>query len=93
MKFLDHKSTDSSQWEFYKQLEMIPECIPSPLDRANHFSSLLNLCWRPLLGLLIDELIPEQRVDYLERCWTLNELEEGNKSQSNSLHRFFVLIS
>jgi hypothetical protein len=93
MKFLGRKSTDSSQWEFYKQLEMIPECIPNPLDKANYVGSVLNVCWRPLLGLLIDELIAEQRVDYLERCWLLNEFEVGKKSQSNSLHRFFVLIS
>jgi hypothetical protein len=93
MKFLNSKSTTSSQWKIYKQLEMIPNSIPNPFNRANYFNSALNLGWRPLLNLLIDELIEEQRVDYLERCWSSNEFEEDKKSQSNSLHKFFVLIS
>jgi len=93
MKFLGSRSTNSSQWNAYKQMEMIPKSIPNPIDRANYFSSALNLCWRPLLGLLIDELIEEQRVEYLDRCWLLNEFEGGKKIKSNSLYRFFVLIS
>jgi hypothetical protein len=93
MKYLNHNSTKGSQWDVYKQLELIPESVSQPVERPNHFVSGLNSLWRPLLGVLIDELVEEQRVEYLDRCWSLNEFGKGEKSPSNSLQRFWVLIN
>ncbi len=92
MKSLDPKFTTNLQWDIYKNLEMIPVSAPNPSRRANHFSSVLNFGWRPLLGLLIDELVEDQRVEYLDRCWSLKEFEGDDNSQPSPLHQFFVLI-
>lgn len=92
MNFLDQSLSSSAQWRTYQQLELIPETIPNPAEQANPLASTLNLLWRPLLGLLIDELIEEQRVEYLDRCWALNQFDE-EQSVSNSLQRFWTLIN
>lgn len=93
MKSLNPSLKNSSQWNVYKRLELIPESVSQPADRPSHFISGLNLLWRPLLGLLIEELVEEQRVEYLDRCWSLNEFGKGEKSPTNSLQRFWVLIN
>jgi hypothetical protein len=89
MNFLSRNSVNSSQWNAYKQLEQIPDTVSNP--NRTKLTPGLNLFWRPLLSLLIDELVEEQRVEYLDRCWSLNE--SGQKqSRSNSLRRFWELI-
>jgi hypothetical protein len=92
MKFSRRDLTNSSQWAAYRQLEQIPDSIPNPNRRTNRLASCLNPVWRSLLTLLMDELVTEQRVEYLDRCWTLNELGEGDRVRSNSLQRFGKLI-
>lgn len=91
--FSDKKLTSDSQWRTYQQLELIPKTIANPAHRANPLASTLNFLWRPLLGLLIDELIEEQRVEYLDRCWLLNKFGEQDQSASKSLQRFWTLIN
>lgn len=93
MAFPDQKLTSRSQWRSYQQLELIPEMISNPVDRANPFTSALNKLWRPLLNLLMDELVEEQRVEYLDRCWALDEFDEADPLSSKSLQRFWTLIN
>jgi len=93
MKFLEDRAASQTQWDGYRQLELISELVPNPIDHKNPLASGLNLVWRPLLHLLIDELIAEQRVEYLERCWALNELGRGHQSPDNSLHRLWILMN
>ncbi|MGB5963008.1 MAG: hypothetical protein WBG73_20395 [Coleofasciculaceae cyanobacterium] len=88
MNFLSRNSVKGSQWNAYKQLEQIPDTVSNP--NKTQLTPGLNVFWRPLLALLIDELVEEQRVEYLDRCWSLNE--PGQKSRSNSLQRFWELI-
>lgn len=93
MKLSAQHLTSDSQWQAYQQLELIPAFIPNPTSQANPLASALNYLWRPFLGLLIDELVEEQRVEYLDRCWALNGLDEKEQSASISLHRFWVLMN
>lgn len=93
MESLNHRLTQRSQWAVYQQLEQIPETVDNPADGANPVISGLNLLWRPFLALLIDELIEEQRVEYLDRCWSLNEFGQGERSSSSSLQRLWVLMN
>lgn len=93
MTFSNKKLTSNSQWRTYQQLELIPESIANPAHQANPITSKLNLLWRPLLHVLMDELVEEQRVEYLDRCWALNEFGESEQLASNSLQRFWALIN
>jgi hypothetical protein len=89
---LNHKQVHDSQWQAYKRLESIPEFVPDP--RIPEVRSVLGLgwLWRGLLHLLVDELVAEQQVEYLERCWELDVSGQSEKSPSNSLHRLWVLM-
>ena len=91
MKFSIHNTTSGSQWDAYQELELIPSGS-NPAHRKHSFTSWLNVVWRPLLALLIDELVEEQRVEYLDRCWSLQASDDGNRSTTNSLQRFWNLI-
>jgi hypothetical protein len=94
MRFLEHRAASRLQWHAYKQMELIPEPRPNPADQSSPLTSGLNLLWRALLNLLVAELIAEQReVEYLDRCWLLNESDEQQQSLSNSLQRFWMLIN
>ena len=92
MKFSESYTTSHRQWAAYKQLELIPVPTANPANRGNHLASGLNLLWRPLLNLLMDELVVEQQVEYLDRCWSLNELSQGGQVSTHSLQRFWMLI-
>ena len=84
--------TNNKQWQTYKQLELISDSVPNPDVRASTFTSGLNFAWRSLLSLLMDELVDEQQVEYIERCWALNEF--GQKAKPSSpLQRLWVLMN
>lgn len=91
MEFLNHNSTKDAQWRAYKQLELVPESLPK--HDANNISFKLGLgwLWRGLLSLLMDELIDEQQVDYLERCWALNETRQAD-NPGNTMKRLWTLM-
>jgi hypothetical protein len=94
MKFLDYNEIeiDRYQWEAYKQLELLPD-----VERPNHhhapFKFGIERVWRTLISLLLDELVIEQKIDYLDRCWGSNDLGDGKRSPSQTLQRFLTLIS
>lgn len=87
-----------SQWQTYKQLELIPDSVPNPDAKVATFKFGLvkfglGRAWRSLLSLLIDELVDqEQQVEYIERCWALNEFGEKDNPTS-SLQRLWVLMN
>jgi hypothetical protein len=90
MKYLDRNKTeiDRDRWEVYKHLELVPDEI----DRPNRggFKFGIARVWRTLIGLLMDELVTEQQIDYLDRCWGV---DEKDRSPSKTLQRFLTLIS
>lgn len=77
MKDLDR---NPQNWSLYKDLELLPPSATRP-ESIPTFG--LNRLWRGLLGLLAEELIDEQRTEYLERCLqkTLPESQERNGVQ------------
>ncbi|WP_373542289.1 hypothetical protein [Chamaesiphon sp.] len=89
MKYLDRQQSkiDRDRWETYKQLELVPNEIARP-DRLS-FKFGIDRVWRTLLGLLMDELVTEEKVDYLDRCWNANDKD---RSPSKTLKRFLTLI-
>ncbi|MDX2240874.1 MAG: hypothetical protein NW224_09340 [Leptolyngbyaceae cyanobacterium bins.302] len=98
MELFSRGSTNDCQWALYKQLELIPPRTAHPYDRTSPFSTMLNLAWRPFLTALLDELIDEQRVEYLERCWgldvwALDDLSQSDRGSVNSLQRLWVLMN
>jgi hypothetical protein len=91
MKYLDHQQSeiDRQRWEAYKQLELVSDPIDNSDRHRGGFKFGIDLVWRTLLGLLVDELVTEQQIDYLDRCWGANE---DDRSPSKTLQRFLTLI-
>lgn len=92
MKYLDSNNTsvDRDRWEAYKQLELISDRIDNPDRYRGGFKFGIDRVWRTLLGLLMDELVTEQQVEYLDRCW---DDDVKDRSPSKTLQRFLTLIS
>ena len=85
--------TNNSQWQNYKQLELIPNRVPNPYSKASTFKFGLDLAWRVLISLLVDELVDrEQKVEYLERCWIDREFEQ-RKNSASSLQKLWLLMN
>ncbi len=82
-------SSNSSQnvtpQQLYRQLELLP---PAEDNCPTPFTFGLNAAWKLLLHLLVEELVEEQQVEYLERCLTADQTAE-----SNGLKRFLTLIA
>lgn len=95
MELFSCSSTNDCQWALYKQLELIPPRTPHPYDRSIPLASAFNPLWKSLLRLLLDELVYEQQIEYLDRCWSLNAFGENpdDSAASNSLHKLWVLMN
>lgn len=93
MKHLSHNLTNDSQWQNYKQLELIPNSAKNPYNTSPSFLFGFAIAWRKLISLLMDELVEEQKIEYLERCWFLEQFAEQKESPSKSLQRFLTLLS
>jgi hypothetical protein len=94
MKFLGHRKIeiDRAQWEAYRQLELVPDRVDRPQSDRASFKFGIDRVWRTLISLLLDELVTEQKIDYLDRCWGSHDLDEGKRSPSQTLQRFLTLI-
>jgi hypothetical protein len=81
-----------TQWERYKELELIPDSAPAP--KASKFKIVLPLVvgWRSLLNALAREQVYEQRTEYLERCWALNYSEPYTAEPAKSLQKLWMLM-
>lgn len=92
MKFLNRNITDETRWETYKKLELIPNSVTNPEANKLIFTFGLEQVWRLLIVALTQELVDEQRIEYLERCWALNNFETDSKTGSNTLHKLWTLM-
>ncbi len=81
-----------AQWQQYCELELIPLTLPDPATQTPPFTWGLNWLWRGLLHLLIEELVEEQRVEYLDRCWALDISQPPAPSAVQPLQRLWVLM-
>lgn len=62
-----------TQWQIYKELELLPDSIPQTGAANCLFALHLNKVWRVLSNTLSVKLPhDEQRVEYLERCLLLD---------------------
>jgi hypothetical protein len=85
--------TSNSQWQNYKQLELIPDRLPNPDLQTSPFKLGLGFAWRVLISLLADELVDrEQQIEYIERCWANQEFEQ-QKNAANSLQKLWLLMN
>jgi hypothetical protein len=88
MNSLHRSFNNDSRWQFYKRLELLSDSTPNPDQTIFKINLGLAFVWRSLLSLLVDELVNEQRVEYLERCWMLDQKRKFH----NPLKQFLTLI-
>lgn len=62
---MKHIDRETQNWSLYQELELLPDTAHSP-EVIPTFG--LNRLWNGLLGLLTEELVDEQRSQFLERC-------------------------
>lgn len=55
-------------WQIYKKLEFLPDSLPEPSVEEGIYLYPLRQAWRILLDVLVNELIYEQQIEFLERC-------------------------
>ncbi len=61
-----------SQWETYQQLEGLPADLPNPHEQSPGLAGVWGTrrAWRSLVEILMQELVLDQQLELLERCWT-----------------------
>jgi len=96
MPFSNHelepsRDRQADQWQVYKQLELIPETIPDPRKAGIAFTFGCGWVWKNLLQLAASELIEDQQIKYLQRCWTINEPGQI-KTSTPGLFRLWLLM-
>lgn len=90
MKFLHRNTNEASCWQIYKTLELIPDVVENPQANRLKFAFGLGQAWRLLLVALTQELVyNDQQIEYLERCWAVNELE----ASANTLQKLWTLMN
>ncbi|MGL5805492.1 MAG: hypothetical protein ACRC2R_15660 [Xenococcaceae cyanobacterium] len=93
MKFLRHSIANGNRWQVYKQLELIPDTVLKSSPNKSRFLFGLDIAWQTLLSLLVNELVEEQLVEYLERCWELDESGQNQQNNSSFLQRLWMLMN
>lgn len=85
------KTQLKTQWQRYKELELLPDSAPSPQVRKFELVLPLVAAWRSLLNALVREQIYEQRTEYLKRCWALN-YAEPYMAKAKPLQKLWMLM-
>ncbi len=82
-----------TQWQVYKELELIPDSVVTP--QANKLTSALRLgqVWRSLIDTLTKKLSRQQPIEYLERCLALNCSEFYTARNSNTWHMLWTFLN
>ena len=93
MKFLHRNITEKTQWEKYKELELIPSSISEPQTDKQAFAFGLERVWKVLIVALTRELVYEQQVEYLQRCWNLNDFEPNIDKKSHTWQQLWILMN
>lgn len=93
MKFLHHNITEKTQWENYKELELIPHSTPEPQGDKQAFAFGLDWAWKVLIVALTRELVYEQQIEYLQRCWDLNDFEPNTDKKSHTWQQLWILMN
>ncbi len=82
-----------NQWQFYKDLELIPDSVLEPQASKLAIALPLRQLWRLLIDALARELVYEQQIEYLERCWTVGDSEPFTDVSSNTWQKLWTLMN
>lgn len=85
-----HRNLKQSLWENYRESELIPNSISEPSARKK-FSFGLDRVWRVLIIALTQELVYEQQVEYIQRCWERDHLDAEN--DDNTWQQLWTLMN
>lgn len=92
MSFSGHFSEDPQDWQHEaRSLSGRDQIQRSPLGHF-YFRFGANSAWSLLISLLIDELVDEQRIEHLERCWMLEQPSKESKLRSSNLKQLWALM-
>lgn len=86
------KTQFKTQWQTYKELELLPDSV-SQQETNKSIMLPLRAAWRLLIHALANELVFEQQIEYLERCWTLGESEPYTAVKSKTWHKLWTLMN
>jgi hypothetical protein len=78
-----------TQWQIYKELELIPDSVSVPPANNLAFAMRLSQVWRSLLDTATKKPLHEQQIEYLERCLAL---DCSNRS-SNVWQQFWAFLN
>lgn len=85
---LQHQQRQTeSRWDTYKRLENLPSDLLEP--EAPRFALGTQYLWRKLLDVLADELVNDQCVELLERCW---EKDRFTDDRAVTLQQLWMLM-
>lgn len=93
MKFTHRNAKEKSCWQTYKVLELIPDAVPNPQVNRLNFGFGLDQAWRLLIVALTQELVYEQQIEYLERCWAVKWFEPDANTGSKTLQKLWTLMN
>jgi hypothetical protein len=92
MESANHFSTIDHRWHVYKRLELLPDPVLDARDRKAFLTFGFDWVWRQFIRLLVNELDEEQHVEYLYRCWELDEFGKGSRFPAGTLQRLWILM-
>lgn len=93
MQFIHRNITNKSQWQIYKELELIPDSVTYSQANNMTFAFGLDRVWRLLIIALTQELVEEQQVEYLERCLAVNNFDVDSHKGSKTLQKLWTLMN
>jgi hypothetical protein len=81
-----------TQWQVYKELELIPASAIEPKVNRLVNTLLLSQLWRSLLNALAQEHFHEQRREYFERCWMIDYADPYTTKHIDQLKKLLTLM-
>lgn len=81
-----------TQWQAYKELELIPDSATEPKANPLANAFLLGHLWRSLLNALTQEHFHEQRREYFERCWSIDYADPYTTKHIDQLKKLLTLM-
>lgn len=93
MQFIHRNITKKSQWQIYKELELIPDSVTYSQANNMTFAFGLDRVWGLLIIALTQELVEDQQVEYLERCLAVNNFDLDSHKGSKTLQKLWTLMN
>jgi hypothetical protein len=81
-----------TQWQTYKDLELIPQSVGEPQTHTNSFIDKLGRAWRSLSDTLVGKQPYERELDHLERCLAL-DFASRRQVEPGAWHQFWASVN